>query len=95
MRVTDTPLTPRQCADFTGFTPTWVRNAINDGFEVHGAIVKLEAEILILNGRTHYRIYEQDFITFLKAIGWKHLPRRSASLSPPLREVPRQAKGAR
>lgn len=95
MRITDTPYTPRECATFTNFTPRWVRNAIARGVEVNGAIVKLEAEILVLNGRTHHRIYEQDFITFLKAIGWKRLPRRSASLSPPLREVPRQARSAR
>lgn len=80
MRITDTPLTPRECADFTNFTPQWVRDAINRGFEVNGSIVKLEAEILVLNGRTNYRIYEQDFITFLKAIGWKHLPKRSVTL---------------
>lgn len=96
MRVTDKPLTPRECADFTGFTSQWIRDAINHGVDVAGDTVKLEAEVLVLNGRTNYRVYEQDFVTFLKAIGWKHLPRRTATLSPPLRAVPtRQAKGAR
>jgi hypothetical protein len=96
VRVTDTPLTPRACADFTGFTSQWIRDAINHGVDVEGVLVTLEAEVLLLNGRTNYRIYEQDFVTFLKAIGWKHLPRRTAALSPPLRAVPaRSVKGAR
>lgn len=92
MRVTETPLTPRDCANFTGFTSQWIRDAINAGVDVAGVRVILAAERLVLNGRTNYRVYEQDFVTFLQAIGWKHLPRRSvASLSPPLRDVSRRS----
>ena len=69
------PLTARDCADWMGFTPAWIRKAINDGVTVHGRTVKLEAETLSVNGRTTHRIHEHKFTEFLQAIGWKHLPR--------------------
>lgn len=78
MRVIDKPLRPRDCADFLGFTSQWVRDAINTGVAVDGAVVKLVAEVVSLNGRANYRIYEHDFVVFLQAIGWKHLPRGAA-----------------
>jgi hypothetical protein len=78
MRVIDKPLRPRDCADFLGFTSQWVRDAINTGVDVEGTRVQLVAEVVVLNGRANYRIYEHDFVTFLQAIGWKHLPRGGA-----------------
>jgi hypothetical protein len=71
------PLTARHCADFMGFTTEWIRRAISEGVMVRGRVVKLEAERLELDRRTHYRIHEDSFIAFLQAIGWKHLPRRT------------------
>ena len=69
------PLTARECADYMGFTPAWIRKAINEGVTVRGHVVKLEAETLSVNGRTTHRIHEHSFNQFLVAIGWKHLPR--------------------
>lgn len=76
----DPPLTCRECADYMGFTPTWIRQAIRDGVTVRGKTVKLEAETLALNGRPTYRIHVDKFSEFLQAIGWKHLPTRVALL---------------
>lgn len=70
----DRPYTPRECADFMGLTPEWIRKAITEGVPVRGITVKLEAEALPLKRRL-YRIHEHKFIEFLLAIGWKHLPR--------------------
>ena len=72
-----------------GYTPNWIRSAINKGVLVRrdAALVKLEAETLTLNGRTTHRIHLDSFVTFLIAIGWKRLPahptglRASAALS--------------
>lgn len=92
VRVTEKPLTARECADYMGFTPAWIRRAITDGVLVHGATVQLEAETLVLNGRTTYRVHVDKFSDFLQAIGWKHLPHQ-ASPRAPLHAVPHQ-KGA-
>lgn len=76
----DAPLTPRDCAEFMGMTPEWIRQAILEGVPFHGAVVKLQAERLPSSGRRHlYRIHVDAFRTFLTAIGWTHLPRRRAS----------------
>ena len=72
------PLTTRQCGDYMGFGAEWIRAAIVDGVTHRGELVKLEAETLHLNGRTVYRIQLDCFVTFLRAIGWQRLPRRSA-----------------
>jgi hypothetical protein len=61
-----------------GFCPEWIRAAITEGVTHRGELVKLEAEALHLNGRTVYRIQLDGFVTFLRAIGWKRLPRRCA-----------------
>ncbi len=82
MRVRDKPLTARECAEWMGFTPAWIRSAINEGVLVHGTLVKLEAETLVINRRTTHRIHEDSFVAFLTAIGWKRLPRPTASASP-------------
>lgn len=69
------PLKVSDCATWMGFTQTWVRDAINQGVTTKaGARVKLEAETLSINGRNVHRIHVDAFVTFLKAIGWKHLP---------------------
>ena len=68
------PLTSRECADWMGFTPEWIRCAIHEGVTVRGKLVKLEAEALTLNGRRAYRVHQAAFVNFLIAIGCKHLP---------------------
>ncbi len=65
-----------------GFTTEWIRRAISEGVTIRGQVVKLEAERLVLDRRTHYRIHEDSFVVFLMAIGWKHLPRRTDGPSP-------------
>ena len=74
--IPEPPLSPRQCADFMGHTPEWVRNAITRGVRVGDKTVFLEAERLLLNGRRLYRIHSDHFAQFLRAIGWQHLPRQ-------------------
>jgi hypothetical protein len=77
--VHEPPLSPQDCASYTGYTSQWVRDAINIGVEIEGARVKLEAEVMTINRRTNYKIHPHKFSEFLQAIGWKHLPRlRSA-----------------
>lgn len=68
-------LTSRACADWMGFTPAWIRIAIDRGVTVRRRRVKLEAETLTLNGRRLHRIHQDRFREFLTAIGWKRLPR--------------------
>lgn len=76
MRVPEKPLTARECAEWMGYTSSWIRRAINDGVLVRGTTVRLEAETLSINGRTTHRIHLDSFVTFLRAIGWKRLPRQ-------------------
>jgi hypothetical protein len=77
------PLTARDCADWMGFTPAWVRGAITTGVTIAtGKVVKLEAETLAINGRRTHRIHLDGFVTFLTAIGWKHLPSRQGYPAP-------------
>jgi len=77
------PLTARACADWMGVTPAWVRGAITTGVTIaNGKIVKLEAETPVINGRRMHRIHLDSFVTFLTAIGWKHLPSRAAHPAP-------------
>jgi hypothetical protein len=75
-RATDPPLTTRDCADWLGFSTDWVCAAIDDGHQVHGTLVKLQAETLLINGRRTHRIHLDQFIVFLIAIEWKRLPAR-------------------
>lgn len=76
-RQADRPLTLRECADYLGYSDEWVRQAILVGVvTADGAQVKLQTETLALNGRRAYRIHESHFYTFLRAIGWAHLPAR-------------------
>jgi hypothetical protein len=75
--VGEPPLTTRDCADYMGLRNTdWIRRAITEGVRVQGQVVTLDAETLLTNGRHLYRIYEEQFTEFLRAIGWKHLPAR-------------------
>jgi hypothetical protein len=67
-RVTDPPLTTRDCADWMGMTTEFIRGAVDEK--------TLEAEDTVINGRRAIRIHLDDFITYLKRIGWKRLPRR-------------------
>jgi len=75
-RLTDPPLTTRACADYMGFSPEWIRQAIEHGHSnQQGLTVRLEAETLTVNGRRLHRIHLDEFIRFLKAYGWKRVPR--------------------
>lgn len=70
------PLTARDCADYMGVTPAFIRKAITKGVLIDGGLtVKLEAESPLINGRHLHRIPEPKFAAFLEAIGWTHLPR--------------------
>ncbi len=81
VRVPEKPLTARDCADYMGFTPAWIRRAITDGVRVGPTIVTLDAETLTFNNRRTYRIHVDKFSEFLQAIGWKHLPHRTTATS--------------
>lgn len=61
-----------------GFTPEWIRGAIDEGVHVGGRPVKLEAETLTLKGRRIHRIHLDAFVSFLRAIGWQRLPKRAS-----------------
>ena len=74
----DPPLTTRDCADWMGLTTEFIRGAIDEGVSVHGHQVHLGAETVTLNRRRIHRIHLDDFVTFLQAIGWKRIPRRTA-----------------
>jgi hypothetical protein len=76
-RAYDPPLTTRLCADWCGMTTAWVREAIDVGHQLPGRRerVKLEAETITLNRRRVHRIHLDAFIAFLRAIGWRRLPR--------------------
>jgi hypothetical protein len=77
-----------------GLTPAWIRKAINQGVvDVHGVVVKLEAETLTINRRRILRVHEHKFAEFLQAIGWKHLPRASAPASSPIHQLPQTRTG--
>lgn len=78
-RKDDPPLTTRECATWLGVEPEWVRDAINQGVwsAEQGRLVQLTAEYLPGRNATskgEYRIYIDDFIVFLIAIGWSRLP---------------------
>lgn len=66
-RASDPPLTTRDCADWMGVGTDFIRGAIEDG--------QLQAEDVRVNGKRLIRIHLVDFVTYLRAIGWKRLPR--------------------
>lgn len=63
------PLSTRECAEFMGVTTDYIVAAIKDG--------ALRAEAFRPEGvrKTLYRIQEADFVAWLKAGGWKRLPK--------------------
>jgi hypothetical protein len=76
------PLTTQACADYMGFTPAFIRQAIDKGVLVDGGrVVKLMAETVPGSRRRTYRIHWDQLTTFMQAIGWQRLPAR-----PPQRE---------
>jgi hypothetical protein len=67
-RASDPPLTTRDCADWIGTGTDYVVGAINAG--------ELKAERFARPGkRAQYRIHLDDFIAFLKSIGFQRIPR--------------------
>lgn len=64
----ETPLTTRDCADWMGVTPEYIRGAIDEG--------QLAAEAVTVNGRRLIRIHVDDFREYLQRIGWKRIPTR-------------------
>jgi hypothetical protein len=66
-RATDPPLTTSDCAEWMGMTTEFIRGAVDDG--------QLQAEDVTINGRRVIRIHLDDFIAYLKKIGWRRLPR--------------------
>lgn len=73
-RAYDPPLTTRDVADYTAHSTTWVRGAIDEGVWTPRGLVKLRAETIVLSGRRILRIHLDDFIQFLRHIGWKRIP---------------------
>jgi hypothetical protein len=76
------PLTVSDCAYYMGLSSEWIRTAIREGVTVHGRTVTLAAETIPHAHRTTYRIHEQQFLVFLQAIGWTHLPTHVGTPSP-------------
>jgi hypothetical protein len=68
------PYRVSECARFMGVSSEWIRKAITLGRPVAGGLVKLTAEATMTHTRPTYRIHEHEFLRFLQAIGWKHLP---------------------
>ena len=68
------PLTTRACAAFLGLGCEWIRTAIVTGVLVDDSLIKLRAEAIPSGPRCAYRIHFDDFVTFLRAIGWQRLP---------------------
>jgi excisionase family DNA binding protein len=60
------PLSTRECADFMGVSTTYIVEQIKAG--------KLPAERVPSGPRTLYRVHEDDFVAFLKAVKWSRLP---------------------
>lgn len=74
-RATDPPLTTRHVADWMGRSTSWVRGAIDEGVWVPGGLVRLKAETMVIGRRRTHRVHLDDFIDFLRHIGWKRIPR--------------------
>jgi hypothetical protein len=67
-RATDPPLTTRDCADWVGMDTKYIREEIEAG--------TLKAERFGRPGRKPiYRIHVDDFIAFLRTIGFQRLPK--------------------
>lgn len=66
-RASDPPLTTRDCADWMGVGTDFIRGAIEDG--------QLQAEDVRVNGKRLIRVHLDAFVAYLRAIGWKRLPR--------------------
>lgn len=82
-------LTTADCAEYLGFTAEWVRQAIDDGVDVDGARVRLAATVHTVGGRRRvYRIAFDDYLAFLRAIGWSRLPLRPRAARAGLRPTP-------
>lgn len=54
-----------------------IYKAITRGVWAQRTTVKLPAEKLTGNARPTYRIHDEDFVEFLRAIGWPRIPTRS------------------
>jgi hypothetical protein len=74
-RATDPPLTTRDCAEFMDVGTDWIRAAIEEGVTFHGVVVKLGAYSEVLNDKRLIRISLEQFVTFLRAIAWPHVPK--------------------
>lgn len=61
------PLSTRECAEFMGVSTDYIVRAIKAG--------DLRAEALPSGKRTLYRVHEDDFITWLRALRWSRLPK--------------------
>lgn len=60
------------CARYMGVSTNYICQAITSGKPApSGALVKLEAETIRGTMRHTYRIYEDRFHAFLRAIAWK------------------------
>lgn len=72
-RATDPPpLSTRECANYMGVSPGYIRDAIHDGH--------LKAECIEVPGRRAlYRVKEEDFVAFLQKVKWSRIPNLRAT----------------
>lgn len=63
------PRSTRECADSIGVSRTFILEAIRAG--------ELKAEAIRRKGKSKplYRVHNDDFVTWLRAIGWSRLPK--------------------
>jgi excisionase family DNA binding protein len=68
-RKTPPPLSTRECAEFMGVSTDYIVKAIKAG--------ELRAECARRPGARNvlYRVHEDEFIAWLRALGWSRLPK--------------------
>jgi hypothetical protein len=68
-RASDPPLSTRDCADWIGTGTDYIVDSIREG--------QLKAERIGRPGRRpFYRIHFEDFVKFLRLIGFRRIPKR-------------------
>lgn len=67
------PLSPSECAELIGVTRFFIYDAIHAG--------ELPAETIrrTPTSRPFYRIHEDDFLAWLRRIGWSRIPERRSA----------------
>lgn len=66
------PLSTRECAELLGVSRFFILEAIKAG-ELRAEAIRRKP-----GARPLYRVHEDDFVAWLKAIGWSRVPARFA-----------------